>query len=104
MGKEQPFERGITCSAGSIDHEAITSISGGSSPFHTVLLHHGMVVAGLPYSFEGNGKLDEVSGCSPYGASTIVKPKSNNTPSQNELFGARYQGRYIAELAVKLSK
>jgi NAD(P)H dehydrogenase (quinone) len=71
--------------------------------FHTVLLHHGMIIAGLPYSFEGNGVLGEVSGCSPYGASTIVKPNNNNTPSDNELAGARFQGKYIAQLAKKLS-
>src|SRR6476660_3181466 len=62
------------------------------------LLHHGMIVVGLPYSFQGQSTMDEVSGCSPYGASTITKPDGSRMPSENELAGAPgsaiRQGRY----------
>jgi NAD(P)H dehydrogenase (quinone) len=71
--------------------------------FHTTLLHHGMIVAGLPYTFEGQSRMDEITGCSPYGASTIVGPGHDRGPSQNELDGARYQGRYVAMIAKKLA-
>lgn len=68
----------------------------------TTLLHHGMVVAGLPYSFAGQSTLDEVSGGSPYGATTLSASDGSRQPSANELDGARFQGRHIAELAKKL--
>lgn len=71
--------------------------------FHTTLLHHGMVIVGLPYSFEGQTRIDEISGCSPYGASTIVGAKGERWPSANELEGAAYQGRHVAEVAMKLA-
>ncbi len=72
--------------------------------FHTTLLHHGMVVAGLPYSFVGQTRIDEVTGASPYGASTIAGGQGERMPSENELDGARFQGKYVAELAAKLAK
>jgi NAD(P)H dehydrogenase (quinone) len=72
--------------------------------FHTNLLHHGMVIAGLPYSFEGQSRLDEVTGCSPYGASTIAGQQGQRLPTKNELDGARYQGKYVAGIALKLSR
>lgn len=68
--------------------------------FHTVLLHHGMLIAGLPYSFQGQTLNDEITGGTPYGASTIANGDGSRQPSQNELDGARYQGRHIAEIAV----
>jgi NAD(P)H dehydrogenase (quinone) len=71
--------------------------------FHTTLLHHGMVVAGLPYAFQGQTRVDEVTGCSPYGASTIAGPDGSRTPTKNELAGARFQGEYVAKLAKKLA-
>jgi NAD(P)H dehydrogenase (quinone) len=71
--------------------------------FHTTLLHHGMVVVGLPYAFEGQTRIDELTGCSPYGASTIAGGKGERMPSDNELAGARYQGRHVAQIAKKLS-
>ena len=55
------------------------------------LLHHGMIVVGLPYSFEGQSRHDEITGCSPYGASTITRPDGSRMPSENELAGARFQ-------------
>jgi len=72
--------------------------------FHTVLLHHGMIIAGLPYSFAGQTTMGEISGCSPYGASTIAGSTGERMPSENELNGARFQGRYVAEIAAKLAK
>lgn len=71
--------------------------------FHATLLHHGMIVAGLPYSFKGQMRIDEVTGCSPYGASTIAGGKGERMPSKNELDGARFQGKYTAAIAVKLA-
>jgi NAD(P)H dehydrogenase (quinone) len=70
---------------------------------HTVLLHHGMVVVGLPYSFQGQTKLDEVTGGSPYGATTIAGGDGSRQPSENELAGARFQGKHVATIAAKLS-
>jgi NAD(P)H dehydrogenase (quinone) len=69
----------------------------------TNLLHFGMVVVGLPYSFQGQMKLDEVTGGSPYGITTIAGAQGQRQPSANELEGARFQGRLIAETAGKLS-
>jgi NAD(P)H dehydrogenase (quinone) len=68
----------------------------------TNLLHLGLVVVGLNYGFAGQMKLDEVTGGSPYGATTIAGSDGSRQPSQNELDGARYQGRKIAEIAAKL--
>jgi NAD(P)H dehydrogenase (quinone) len=68
----------------------------------TNLLHFGMVVVGLPYSFKGQLKLDEVTGGSPYGATTIAAGDGSRQPSENELAGARSQGKHVAELAAKL--
>lgn len=70
--------------------------------FHTTLLHHGMVIVGLPYSFAGQSRLDEIVGGSPYGASTIAAGDGSRQPSATELDGARFQGRHIAEIAKKL--
>jgi NAD(P)H dehydrogenase (quinone) len=71
---------------------------------HTTLLHHGMLIAGLPYTFEGQTRVDEMTGCSPYGASTIAGNDGTRQPSANELAGARFQGKYVAQIAVKLTK
>ena len=68
----------------------------------TNLLHLGMVVVGLPYSFQGQLKLDEVTGGSPYGATTIAAGDGSRQPSENELAGARFQGRHVADVAGKL--
>jgi len=66
-------------------------------------LHHGMVVAGLPYAFQGQTGVEEVKGGSPYGASTITDGDGSRQPSAVELDGARYQGGYVARLAAKLA-
>ena len=69
---------------------------------HTMLLHHGMVIVGLPYSFKGQLTLDEVSGGTPYGASTIAGGDGSRQPSENELAGARFLGGHVAGVAAKL--
>ena len=68
----------------------------------TNLLHFGMTIVGLNYGFAGQMKLDEVTGGAPYGATTITGGDGSRQPSENELAGARYQGRVIAETAKKL--
>ena len=70
--------------------------------FHITLLHHGMIIAGLPYSFQGQMRIDEMSGSSPYGTSTIVGGEGERMPSENELMAARFQGKHIAEITFKL--
>ena len=72
--------------------------------FHPVLLHHGMVVVGLPYSFQGQMGVSEVMGNTPYGASTIAGGDGSRQPSAIELDGARFQGRHVAEIAAKLAR
>ncbi len=69
----------------------------------TNLLHFGMTIVGLPYSFQGQMTLDEITGGSPYGATTIAGGQGQRQPSANELEGARHQGKLIAETANKLS-
>ncbi len=71
--------------------------------FHTTLLHQGMVVVGLPYAFQGQMNNDEITGCSPYGASTIAGTKGERHPTGNELEGARFQGKHVASIAAKLT-
>lgn len=66
------------------------------------LLHHGMVVVGLPYAFAGQMRLDEITGGSPYGATTIANTDGSRQPSENELDAARFQGRHLAAITQKL--
>lgn len=68
----------------------------------TNMFHYGMVVVGLNYGFAGQTTLDEITGGAPYGASTIAGSDGARQPSKNELDGARYQGRNVAEVAQKL--
>jgi len=72
--------------------------------FHISLLHQGFVIVGLPYAFQGQMGVDEISGCSPYGASTIAGGDGSRLPSENELAGARFQGKHVANIAAKLAK
>lgn len=72
--------------------------------FHITLLHQGFVVVGLPYSFQGQMRNDEITGGSPYGASTIAGTQGERTPTENELQAARFQGAHVAAIASKLSK
>jgi len=71
--------------------------------FHVTLLHHGLIVVGLPYSFQGQMRIDEITGGSPYGASTIAGGDGSRMPSENELEAARFQGKHVAGIASKLA-
>jgi NAD(P)H dehydrogenase (quinone) len=71
--------------------------------FHTTLLHQGMVIVGLPYAFKGQMTMGEITGGSPYGATTIASTDGGRMPSDNELAGARFQGEHVAKIARKLT-
>ena len=75
-----------------------TTITG----FHTTLLHHGMIIVGVPYSEPGLSNMDEISGGTPYGASTLTKGDGSRQPSENELAIARFQGEHVARITKKL--
>jgi NAD(P)H dehydrogenase (quinone) len=68
----------------------------------TNLLHHGLVIVGLPYAYPGLLDISQVNGGTPYGASTLTGPDGSRTPNDNELGAARFQGRHVAEIAKKL--
>lgn len=72
--------------------------------FHITLLHQGFIVVGLPYTFQGQMRIDEITGGSPYGASTIAGGKGERMPSENELSAARYQGKHVADIAFRLTR
>ena len=72
--------------------------------FHITLLHHGFVVVGLPYTFQGQMRIDEITGGSPYGASTIAGGSGERMPSENEMDAARFQGKHVATIASKLKE
>lgn len=91
---------------GSVFSSSATQHGGQESTiltFHPVLLHLGMVVVGLPYSFQGQMGVSEVMGNTPYGASTIAGGDGSRQPSQVELDGARFQGQHVAQIAAKLA-
>ena len=68
----------------------------------TNLMHFGMVIVGLPYAFQGQSTLDEITGGAPYGITTIAGGQGQRQPSENELAGARWQGGHVAQIAAKL--
>ncbi|WP_020675316.1 NAD(P)H:quinone oxidoreductase [Geopsychrobacter electrodiphilus] len=72
--------------------------------FHTTLLHHGMIIVGVPYSEQRLLTLDEVSGGSPYGATTLAGADGSRMPSENELAIARFQGQHVAEVTAQLKR
>jgi NAD(P)H dehydrogenase (quinone) len=72
--------------------------------FHTTLLQHGMIIVGVPYAEQRLANMDEISGGTPYGASTLTKGDGSRMPSENELGIARYQGRHVATIAAQLKK
>lgn len=93
--------------AGSVFTSSGTQHGGQESTllsFHITLLHHGMVIVGLPYSYQGQTTVAEIAGCSPYGASTIAGGDGGRQPNEIELAGARYQGRHVATIATKLTR
>jgi NAD(P)H dehydrogenase (quinone) len=93
--------------AGSVFTSSNTQHGGQESTilsFHFTLLHQGMVIVGLPYTFAGQMRDDEITGGSPYGTSTIAGAKGERSPSENELAAARFQGKHVAQIAAKLSR
>ncbi|MGD9096599.1 MAG: NAD(P)H:quinone oxidoreductase [Desulfobacterales bacterium] len=88
----------FTCSATQHGGQESTILS-----FHISLLHHGFVIVGLPYAFQGQMRTDEITGGSPYGASTIAGGSGERMPSDNELDAARFQGKHVAQIASKLT-
>lgn len=69
--------------------------------FHTTLLHQGMIIVGVPYSVPALTNMDEVTGGTPYGASTLAGTDGSRQPSENELIIARFQGEHVAKIAIK---
>ncbi len=99
------FANKLVGKVGSVFTSTATQHGGQESTIlstHTVLLHFGMVIVGLPYSYAGQMTLDEIAGGSPYGASTIAGGDGSRKPSENELAAARYQGTHVAQIAAKL--
>ncbi|MCE2908592.1 MAG: NAD(P)H:quinone oxidoreductase [Betaproteobacteria bacterium] len=100
------FQGKLIGKVGSVFTSTATQHGGQESTIlstHTVLLHHGMVIVGLPYSFQGQMGVAEVTGGSPYGASTIADGNGSRQPSANELAGARFQGAHVAKIAARLA-
>ncbi|HET7411593.1 MAG TPA: NAD(P)H:quinone oxidoreductase type IV, partial [Pararhizobium sp.] len=90
---------------GSVMSSSATQHGGQESTilsFHTVLLHQGMIIVGLPYTFAGQSGVDEIKGGSPYGATTIAGGDGSRQPSKIELDAARYQGAHVAKIAAGL--
>jgi len=99
-------EGALVGKVGSVFTSSATQHGGQESTilsFHITLLHHGMIIAGLPYTFGGQARIDEITGGSPYGASTIAGNSGERMPSENELAAARFQGKYVALIASKLA-
>ena len=100
------FQKALVGKVGSV-FVSTASQHGGQettiTSFHTTLLHHGMVIVGLPYTFAGNSEMGEISGGTPYGASTLAGNDGSRMPSDNELAGARFQGAHVAGIAAKLA-
>jgi NAD(P)H dehydrogenase (quinone) len=92
---------------GSVMSSSATQHGGQESTiltFHPVLLHHGMIIVGLPYAYQGQMGVDTIRGGSPYGASTVAGGDGSRQPSAQELEAARYQGKHVAQIAAKLAK
>lgn len=100
------FKGALVGKVGSVFTSSATQHGGQESTilsFIPTLLHHGMVVVGLPYAYQGQMTLDEITGGSPYGASTITGGDGSRQPSENELSGARFQGEHVAKIAAKVT-
>ncbi|NVP58029.1 NAD(P)H:quinone oxidoreductase type IV [Mycoplana rhizolycopersici] len=100
------FNGKLVGKVGSVFTSSATQHGGQESTilgFIPTLLHHGMVVAGLPYAFQGQMGVDEIKGGSPYGASTITDGDGSRQPSAVELDAARFQGAHVAKLAAKIA-
>ena len=90
----------VFCSTGTQHGGQETTITS----FHSTLLHHGMIIVGVPYSCQAIMNMSEITGGSPYGASTLAGADGSRQPTENELTIARFQGRHVAQLAAKLAK
>jgi NAD(P)H dehydrogenase (quinone) len=88
----------VFCSTGTQHGGQETTITS----FHSVLLHLGFVIVGLPYAFQGLTNMNEITGGGPYGAGTLAGGDGSRQPSENELAGARYQGEHVAKIASRL--
>ncbi|SCW46368.1 NAD(P)H:quinone oxidoreductase [Ancylobacter rudongensis] len=100
------FTGALVGKVGSVFTSSATQHGGQESTilgFLPTLLHHGMVVVGLPYAFQGQMGVDEIKGGSPYGAATITDGDGSRMPSEVELAGARFQGKHVATLTGKLA-
>ncbi len=100
------FTGALVGKVGSVFTSSATQHGGQESTilgFIPTLLHHGMVVVGLPYAFQGQMGVDEIKGGSPYGASTITDGDGSRQPSEVELAAARFQGKHVATVAGKLA-
>lgn len=98
-------EGALVGKVGSVFASSATQHGGQESTilsFHITLLHQGFVVVGLPYTFQGQMRIDEITGGSPYGATTITGGQGERMPSENELDAARFQGKHVATLTKKL--
>src|SRR6266446_2206217 len=94
------------CKVGSVFDSTATQHGGQEktiTSFHTTLLHQGMVIVGVPYSAAGLMNLNEITGGTPYGATTLAAPDGSRKPSANELDLARFQGKHVTEIASKLA-
>jgi NAD(P)H dehydrogenase (quinone) len=101
------LEGSLVGKVGSVFTSTATQHGGQESTilsFHTTLLHQGMIVVGLPYSEQRQMTMSEISGGSPYGASTIAGPDGCRMPSDNELAMARFQGKHVAQIAAALAR
>lgn len=101
------FKGGLVGKVGSV-FTSTASQHGGQettlTSFHTTLLHHGMIIVGVPYTESGLIYIDDISSGTPYGASTLTKGDGSRQPTPNELKIARFQGRRVAEIAAKLAR
>lgn len=100
------FKGALIGKAGSVFTSSATQHGGQETTitsFHTTLLHHGMVIVGLPYSCQAQMGVDEIKGGSPYGASTIANGDGSRQPSEQELGMAAFQGEHVAKIAAKLA-
>ncbi len=99
------MQGGLVGKVGSVFTSTATQHGGQETTitsFHTTLLHHGMLIVGVPYAEQRLMNMDEISGGTPYGASTLAGVDGSRQPSENELAIARYQGRHVAQIAAKL--
>ena len=101
------FSGGLIGKVGSVFASTGTQHGGQETTitsFHSTLLHHGMVIVGVPYTESGLTYMDDITGGTPYGATTLAGADGKRQPSENELKIARYQGKHVAEIAAKLAR